>query len=268
MGDPESRPSDNRGVSTALVGHTGFVGQTLLRQTSFNECFNRSNIEEIRGKRYTLIVCAGAPAAKWYANQHPEEDRGNLEWLMSCLSETEAGDFLLISTVDVYPDPVGVDEATTIDPEAGDPYGRHRHSLERFTMETFPRHTIVRLPGLFGVALRKNLIYDFLTTGKSPYTHPDSVFQYYDMEKLWRDLQAITETQLALVNLATEPIPAREIARACSVQSDWATQGRPVRYDMRTRHAQRLGRRGYYLYSAPEILSALQAFVERTRAEI
>ena len=254
-------------MSTALVGYTGFVGQTLLRQTEFHDRFNRSNIEDIRGRRYTLIVCAGAPAAKWYANQHPEDDRDNLEWLMSCLSDAEAGRFVLISTVDVYPTPVSVDETTPIDPEAGEPYGRHRHFLERSVMERFPNHTVIRLPGLFGLGLRKNLIYDFLTTGESPYTHPDSVFQYYDMVNLWQDLQAITETQLALVNLATEPIPAREIARACSVRRDWATRGRPVRYDMRSRHAQRLGRRGSYLYTAPEILSGLRALVERMRVE-
>jgi hypothetical protein len=252
-------------VSTALIGYTGFVGQTLNRQAEFDDRFNRSNIEQIRGKGYSLIVCAGAPAAKWYANRHPEEDRANLDWLMSCLSEAEAGRFVLISTVDVYPEPVGVDESTKIDSEGGEPYGRHRFHLERFAAERFAHHTVVRLPGLFGLGLKKNTIYDFLTAGESPYTHRDSVFQYYDMENLWRDVQRVVETELPLVNMATEPIAATEIARACSVPLDWQSEAHPVAYDMRTRYAERLGREGPYLYTASEVLAGLRAFVERTR---
>ena len=252
-------------MSTALIGFTGFVGQTLLRHAEFDDRFNRSNIEQIRGKRYSLVVCAGAPAQKWYANQHPEEDRANLDRLMSCLSAAEAGRFVLISTVDVYPDPVGVDEKTEVEPEGGEPYGRHRFLLERFAAEKFAHHTVVRLPGLFGLGLKKNTIYDFLTAGESPYTHPESVFQYYDMENLWRDVQRIMETELPLVNMATEPIAATEIARACSVPLDWKSDARPVIYDLRTRYAERLGREGPYLYTASEVLAGLRAFVERMR---
>lgn len=253
------------GARTALIGATGFVGGTLLRQTDFGDRFNRSNIEDIRGKAYSLVVCAGAPAQKWYANQHTEEDRANLDWLMSCLSEVGAERFVLISTVDVYPSPVGVDEETPIDLETSEPYGRHRFLLERFADERFDKKTVIRLPGLFGPGLKKNTIYDFLTTGDSPYTHPDSVFQYYDMENLWPDLARIVQSELPLVNMATEPIPATEIARACSRPLTWQSDARPVRYDMRTLHSDRFGRNGPYLYSAAEVLTGLRAFVERMR---
>lgn len=255
-------------MATALVGYTGFVGQTLLRQTQFDELFNRANIEDIQGRRFSLLVCSGAPAAKWYANQHPEEDRANLEWLMSCLSAVKTHWFLLISTVDVYPEPLGVDEKTRIDPDAGDAYGRHRFLLERLVAEGFPAHSIVRLPGLFGEGLKKNLVYDLMTSGSSPWTHPDSVFQYYDMANLWADLNLATEEGLHLINFGTEPISAREIARACGAEPlNEETEARPVAYDMKTVFADRLRRHGSYLYTAPEILRALKQFVAESRVE-
>jgi nucleoside-diphosphate-sugar epimerase len=258
----------NMKAERALVGHTGFVGRTLLREARFDDLYNRETIEGIRARRFSLLVCAGAPAAKWYANQHAEEDRANLEWLMSCLSEVRADRFLLISTVDVYPDPVGVDETTGIDPEVGDAYGRHRFLLECFVAERFPAHTIVRLPGLFGEGLKKNLVYDLMTSGSSLWTHPGSVFQFYDMENLWRDLRTAMDQGLRLVNFATEPISAREIVRACGAEPlNEETEARQVQYDMRTRFADRLGRHGPYLYTAPVILQALEQFVTGSRVE-
>jgi nucleoside-diphosphate-sugar epimerase len=253
-------------VASALIGYTGFVGQTLLRQARFEDLFNRSNIEEVRGRSYSLVACAGAPAAKWYANQHPEEDRANLGWLMSCLSDVRAEVFALVSTVDVYPRPVGVDEATPIDPEDTQPYGRHRLLLERFVADTFPGAVILRLPGLFGPGLKKNTIYDFLTSGSSPLTNPESVFQYYDVENLWGDMEKVIRTDLPLVNMATEPIGAQEIARACSVPEEWESGAPTVTYDMRTRHAERLGARGRYFYSSDAVLRRLRSFAERMKA--
>jgi nucleoside-diphosphate-sugar epimerase len=254
-------------MATALVGYTGFVGQTLLRQTPFDDLFNRANIEDIRGRQFSLLGCAGAPAAKWYANQHPEEDRANLDWLMSCLEQVEAERFLLISTVDVYPDPVGVDEETRLDPEAGDAYGRHRLLLERFVEGRFPARTVVRLPGLFGEGLKKNLVYDLLTSGSSSWTHPDSVFQYYDMENLWSDVDLTIRKEIRLMNFATEPVSAREIARVCAAGLNEKSDAAPVRYDMKTRFAARLGRSGPYLYTGSHTLEALERFVARSRVE-
>src|SRR5207248_3172600 len=77
--------------------------------------YHSRNINDIRGRRYELIVCAGARAEKWKANQDPETDRGNLQVLCDALQDAHAHKLLLISTVDVYPVPIGVDEETPID---------------------------------------------------------------------------------------------------------------------------------------------------------
>src|SRR3989304_6365199 len=116
-------------MAMALIGSTGFVGRNLARQTVFDDAYHSTNIGEIAGKSYDVVVCAGAPAAKWIANREPERDWHNLQRLMRCLGQVETGRLILISTVDVYPDPVGVDEASPIDPQKVTAYGRHRYAL-------------------------------------------------------------------------------------------------------------------------------------------
>ena len=97
-------------MSSALIGYTGFVGGNLISQTRFDDLYNSSNIENIQGKYYGLIVVAGAPAVKWKANKEPQQDLENLSRLMGCLDKAAAGFVILISTVDVYPTAVEIDE--------------------------------------------------------------------------------------------------------------------------------------------------------------
>ena len=56
-------------MSEALIGYTGFVGQTLLRSKDFDDLYRSTNIQEIKNKSYDLVVGAGAPAKKWLANK-------------------------------------------------------------------------------------------------------------------------------------------------------------------------------------------------------
>ena len=69
----------------ALIGHTGFVGSNLALQLPFEAKFSSRNIGDIRGKTFDTIVCAGAYAAKWKANQDPQADREAVERLMAPL---------------------------------------------------------------------------------------------------------------------------------------------------------------------------------------
>ena len=212
-------------------------------------------------------MCAGAPAEKWRANKEPEADRANLERLMGCLQDARADVAVLISTVDVYPRPVQVDESTEIALDECHPYGRHRLELERFVAGAFPQTFILRLPGLFGPGLKKNLIYDLLHgTGYEVNVHPDSTFQFYDVAELWRDVQLAIEAGLPLLNLATPPLRAGDVGRECFGR-EWEPLPTAARaeYDMRTRLAEGAGREGPYLRSAEEVLGGLRSFAERER---
>src|SRR5258708_6219540 len=97
-------------METALIRHTGFLGRVLKAQQPFDELYASRNIDSVRGKRFGLVVCAGASAVKWKAIQDPQADLAAIERLLSPLREVEAERFVLISTVDVYERPVCVDE--------------------------------------------------------------------------------------------------------------------------------------------------------------
>lgn len=252
-------------MRTALIGSTGFVGGTLLRQAPFDERYHSTDIAEIDGRSFDVVVCAGAPAAKWKANQEPEADRANLERLMASLRTVGARRFILVSTVDVYPSAIGVDESSAIDPSAAEPYGRHRFLLEQFVRERFAS-TVLRLPALFGEGLRKNAVYDLLHGNCLDALQPRSSFQFYDMARLWGDVERVLSAGLPLVNFATEPVVLGDVAREVFGRELPPSQRPVARYDFRTRHSALWGRQDGYLADRAAVLEGLRAFVRAERA--
>src|SRR5262245_57924665 len=110
----------------ALIGSTGFVGQTLLRSSTFDAVYHRADIDSIRGRRFGTLICAGLPAEKWRANREPAADLANMNGLCAMLREVECERFVVISTIDVYARPEAVIESDWPDLIAATPYGRHR----------------------------------------------------------------------------------------------------------------------------------------------
>jgi len=256
-------------VSNCLIGHTGFVGSNLLRQISFDAFYNSSNITAIKERNFDLVVCAGVSAVKWKANQNPEEDLANINVLINNLKEIEANYFILISTVDVYKNPVNVNEDTVIDPEQVDPYGRHRYYVEKFIKEKFNNHLIIRLPALFGSGLKKNFIYDLIHNNCLHLTHCESAFQFYNLDNLWQDTQIAIKNSLSLVNFVTEPVMAKEIASYClGVDFTNITDKPPVYYDMRSKYCRLFGADPDYMYSKKETLEQLKNYITKAKEEI
>lgn len=254
-------------MTSALIGHTGFVGGNVKAQRGFDELYDSANINLIEGRSFELVVCAGAPGAKWTANQKPDEDRAAIERLMGALAQVHARRFVLISTVDVYPRPIDVDETTVIEIGACHAYGRHRLLLERFVGQRFPAALIARLPALFGVGLKKNLVYDFLHENRLDLIHQDGVFQFYDLARIGRDLEMCLAARLGVVNFATEPVSVRDITSGVFERAFTNTLPPPApRYDFKTIHAGLFGRNGPYIASRDEVLAGLKRFVQSARA--
>jgi hypothetical protein len=241
-----------------LIGHTGFVGGNLARQCAFEDCYHSRNIEQIRGRSYDLLVCCGVSAVKWQANRFPVEDRAAIDRLLDNLAYVTATRAVLISTVDVYPVAEGVDESFDPHTQSNHAYGTNRLHVEDTIRQLFNRAHVVRLPGLFGPGLKKNVIYDLLHDNCLEAIHPRSTFQYYDVRLLWKDLQVVMRDDLRLVNFATEPIETREIVhRYCPGKQIGSLAARPAAYDMRTRYAEHFGGSCGYLYAAEQVLAHL-----------
>ena len=92
------------------------------------------------------------------------------------------------------------------------------------------------------------------------FTHPDSWFQYYDIERLWSDIGRSEEAGLHMVHLAPEPLNAAEIYRAVTQQPMPATEARVHREDMRTRHSALWGRDNGYIEDAAAVLARIVQF--------
>lgn len=248
-------------LENALIGHTGFVGTTLQAQADFAALYRSTNIDAIRGKRFDTVVCAGAPGLKWKANASPDEDKASIDSLISCLGQVACRRLVLISTVDVFADPVGVDEDTVVDTAALKPYGLHRRLLEQFVADRFDDSITVRLPGLVGAGLRKNVIFDLKHGNNVEQIDPRGVFQFYPMDKLWRDIGVASASGLRLVHLTAEPIGVAELAlEGFGVRLPQKTEGQAARYDFRTRHAALFGARGPYQYGKADTLAAVRDY--------
>jgi nucleoside-diphosphate-sugar epimerase len=249
-------------MTNALVGHTGFVGGNLVRQRPFQAMFNSKNIEAIQGRSFDRLVCAGATGTKWWANQNPAEDRARIDRLISNLDKVEAAQFTLISTVDVYPDPVGVDEMTPPRTDGLHAYGTNRLMLEQFVAERFSSHTIVRLPALVGAGLKKNALYDLVNDNQLELIHPKSAFQWYSLDLLSLDLGTAEKANLRVVNLATEPISMREIRDRLFPGKEIGRAAKAVvLYDFRTRYADTFGGDRGYILDRAQVMASLYSFV-------
>ena len=258
-----------RDLERALVGWSGFVGGTLLPRARPSIRVRRDDVEELAGQHVDEIICAGAPAEKWRANDDPDADWASLERLMAALDSSTARSCILVSTVDVYAHSAGADEQRVPDRGQPSPYGRHRALLEDFVRERFDECLVVRLPGLFGPGLKKNLIFDLLRQPHERFAHSESMFQFYDVRDLWGHILQAQDAELPLVHLATEPVSAAEVARE-AFGVDYVCHDRiRVEYDLRTMYASDLaGRAGPYLRTRGEVLASIAAWVAAERASV
>lgn len=250
-------------MENALIGFSGFVGGTLLKQSNFEALFRSTNIHDIANREFDVVVCAGAPAQKWIANREPEADREKIDSLINHLRTVKCKTFILISTVDVFKNPIGVDESTLVDESGLHPYGLHRRLLEKFVEQHFSQHLILRLPGLVGPGLRKNVIFDFLNDNNLNAVESRGIFQFYPMVNLWPDIQTALAAKLSLVHLTAEPLSVADVSfKGFGRPFTQVLANAPARYDMQTRHAQIFGSSGRYQYNARETIQAIRAYAQ------
>ncbi len=301
-----------------LVGHTGFVGSNLKEQVHFDGLYNSQNISEAFGTNPDWLVYSGVRAEKFLANSEPEKDFGIILDAMSNIQKINPKKIILISTVDVYPNPVDVDELTPSNAE-NHAYGKNRLYLENWVAEHFTDYLILRLPALFGKNLKKNFIYDliqivpamlnekkflelsaannwlheyytqqengfyklkaisgetkkelkqqFLSLGFTALNFTDSrgVFQFYNLDDLWKDIEVALEKNIKVLNLATEPVSVNEIYNAV-YHEDFSNEILPVapRYDFRTVHAEHFDGTKNYIRRKDIILDGIKKFISES----
>tara|TARA_Y100001980_G_C14505646_1_gene281267 strand:- start:49 stop:1005 length:957 start_codon:yes stop_codon:yes gene_type:complete len=305
----------------ALIGYTGFVGSNLKKQFEFDDLFNSTNINEIKGRNYDLVICAGIQGSMWLANRDPLADLKSIKNLLDILKTIKTKQFVLISTISVYKNPINVFE-DDFTPENYLGYGKNRFFAENFIKNVFENYLIVRLPNLFGLGLKKNFIYDLLNRAPNfiekdiyngfknllsisennllskaynydkkykryilnyilhnqeteelvkildkhnisslNFTHSESEFQFYYLNNLWKDITVGLDNNIMNLNLATEPIKAKEIAKEFfKIDFHNIKDEPPIKYNMKTKSAHLFGKSDVYLYSKKDIFKYLTNF--------
>jgi len=252
---------------SVLIGSTGFVGGHLQNSMKFDQAVHRSSIREIEGIETDLLVCAGLPAEKWKVNQDSQSDLLNMSELAKVLSTVRSKKAVLISTIDVYQPAINVDENDWPSLNGVDAYGRNRAWFEIFFRLRFPDSIVIRLPGLFAPDLRKNLIFDLLNEKKDQLlnVNGNSQFQFFNMVEIWQLIKMCLNTNVAILNAASEPVSAQEIATLFGVKL--GTAAPQVNYDMRSIHDKEFKGEDGYLYSKEKILSQISSLrVDRVKS--
>ncbi len=257
-------------MKKVLIGHTGFVGGNLARQGNFTDFYNSTNIETLRNQHVDELWCAGVRAVKWWANQHPTEDQHGIDTLVEILKTVSCSRVVHISTVDVFKDPRTVNEHSEPTTDGLHPYGLHRLQLEHTMRVYFPSVTVVRLPGLFGQGLQKNIIYDFLHTNQIDNIHSQSRFQFYDLNTIYKDCCVAQDAAVNLVHLAVEPVAVDDLAREVFGFEfhNKPQNSAPALYDMHTRHAHLFGRTGNYIQNSTEVFEKMRCFVKQEKQSL
>ena len=95
------------------------------------------------------------------------------------------------------------------------------------------------------------------------FTDSRSVYQFYDLSRLWGDIQTALDADLRVLHLATPPLSAARVYEAFTGKTFTNhLPGTPFDYDLRTRHAALLGGAGEYLCTEDECLTAVCDFLK------
>lgn len=262
-------------MPTALIGHTGFVGSNIAAAHAFDDLYNTSNIADIAGRSYDLVVSAAARADSHRINHEGEQDRAEIDRYVELLSGVRIERLVLVSTVCVYPGGGSPDETTPLAPDDLTPYGVNRLHMEQTLAGRFDTLAL-RLPQLYGLGMKKGIVHDLLNDHRVEYIRPQGRFQYYDLRRLWADVTIALDAGLSSLNLATPALTSEQVARECFgvdlsaqvVPGEESPFASMYTRDMRTAHAGLFGGPPGYLLDADAELAALRAFVadERTAA--
>ena len=246
-----------------LIGSSGFVGSTLRTQKSFDFLYRSNNITTIKKDIDGIVVCSAAPAQKYLANKNPSSDLNNIKKLILHTSSIRCKNFILISTVDVFKNPNNVFENSHINENGLHPYGLHRRMLENFVENNFSNYLIVRLSGLVGPGLRKNIIFDFQNNNNLDKIESRNIFQFYPMTNLWHDIKIALEAKIKIIHLTAEPITVAKVSsQGFNKKFNNELSSALISYDMRTEYAELFGVKGDYQYSCHDSIEAIRHYVQ------
>ena len=99
------------------------------------------------------------------------------------------------------------------------------------------------------------------------FTDARSRYQFYNLGRLWSDMEAARAADVKLLHLCTPPVSAAEVYTAVTGKADWHNElpKPPFDYDLRSRHAALLGGSSDYLCTKQQELDDITRFMRSWR---
>ena len=99
------------------------------------------------------------------------------------------------------------------------------------------------------------------------FTDSRSIYQFYNLERLWADMQLALEAGITVWHPATEPVSAGEVYEYLTGEKFVNKLGGiPANYDYKTIHAELFGGEKQYIYHKKDVLESIKEFEERWKS--
>jgi nucleoside-diphosphate-sugar epimerase len=125
-----------------------------------------------------------------------------------------------------------------------------------------------RLRGDLSPRDKADLKKQFLAGGFSAenFTDSRSLYQFYNLEYLWRHLETAMSHKISKINMATEPVGVAELYKEIRCKEFRNTLNQtPADYDIRTKHDHLFGGKDGYIFSKSFVIEDLKRFIDENR---
>ena len=254
----------------AIIGYTGLVGKNLLKQKKVDLLFNSKNIADIVNYEIGILYCCAPSAVKWKINKDPVSDLQNILQICNFLKNTKINKIVLISTIDVYDikDSMNNEEDLNHNEIFDLSYGQNRKFFEKVIKSISSDYHIVRLPGLFGAGIKKNILYDLQNDNMIENISLNTSYQWFNLDKLNNFINLAIEKNIKEINLFSEPVNTLEIVKnifpsklkLCTGQSKF-------KYNLTTKYAHffKTKYNEEYIENSDNILQQIENYVRENK---
>ncbi len=262
----------------ALAGYTGFIGSNIFARASnrIDGIFNTQNIEKAYGLEPDVLIYAGLKPDRELAERAPYQHLEKVLEAQETIRKINPYKIVLISSTDVYKNPVGVDEENSVfavgsdkaDKKGISPYNLNRYYLEEWVRKYYPESLIMRLAVPYGLNYKHNYIRRFADEKEMKWVDSNSKYQFYPLSRIWEDIQTALAEKLTLLNLTSEPITAGELfkeltGRELPQKADKDARKKLVQtYDVMSIHAGLFGGSEHYICKKSEIMGSIRQFLQ------
>ena len=195
-----------------VVGASGFIGGNLMRMLPSCVAVRPMHSLGVEISALSTLLIAAPSSLKYSIEINPLKDLDNILALSRSLEVFSQVDrVILFSTIDVYRDISSSDEdSETLQTVS---YGGNRALLEERLRSIFPDLIILRVCGIYGHGMKKNLVFDIKNRRElevAKYSQ-ESKYQFVHIEDVIRILSSDTEELPGVINLASEPLAVSEL---------------------------------------------------------